>query len=198
MRRILKLFYMIVILNFGMMLTGCEVTEEPMFQEISEEELEEEGISGDTLEEKTETDDEEMIFVHVCGAVKNPGVYELKAGSRIYEALEAAGGVTKAAVEDSINQAEILSDGQQLYVTTKEELANQAVHSGTTADGKININSASKEELMTLSGIGEAKADAIIRYRDERGGFKSIEDIMEIEGIKEGVFRKIEKKITVS
>ena len=189
MHRIFKLYCVVFIVVFSIFLAGCNETEEAGFQEISEEELDEEGVSG-----SEETD--EKIFVHVCGEVKNPGVYELDAGSRVYEALELAGGLTKAAADDSINQAEVLKDGQQLEIMSEEEQMSQ--DNGTSDDGKININRATKEELMTLSGIGEAKADAIIRYRETNGNFGSIEEIMEIEGIKEGVFRKIEDRITTS
>ena len=132
--------------------------------------------------------------------MKNPGVYEMEAGSRIYEALELAGGMTEDAVENSMNQAEILSDGQQLYVMSEAEMKEEKMIAEEEAieDGKVNINRASREELMTLPGIGESKADAIIRYREETGTFNSIEEIMKIEGIKEGVFRKIEDRITIS
>lgn len=195
MRRFLARCCIVSIVVLGVFLPGCEKQEEAGFQEVSLEELDEEGISA---EQKLSEAGPEKIFVHVCGEVKRPGVYELYAGSRIFEAIKEAGGITKAAAETSINQAEMLSDGQQLYVPSKEEIENQKNGTGMTGDGKVNINKASKEELMTLTGIGEAKADAIIRYREEKGNFDSIEDIMEIEGIKEGVFRKIQDRITVS
>ena len=196
MHRILKICCVISIVVFSIVLSGCEKSEDTGFQEISLEELDEEGISG--ANEEMENQNELKIFVHVCGEVKTPGVYELEAGSRIFEAIEAADGMTKAAAEDSVNQAEILVDGQQLYVPSKEEVQKENDKNSETDDGRVNINKASKDELMTLAGIGEAKADAIIRYREENGAFKSIEEIMEIEGIKEGIFRKIEDQITVS
>lgn len=196
MQRILKIFYIVSIIMLSLSLTGCNESEETEFQEISAEELDEKGASDETDmvkdEEKTE-----KIFVHVCGEVNNPGVYELNAGSRVFEALDAAGGVTKDAADDSINQAEVLSDGQQLEIFSEEQMSQNEL-TETFDSGKMNINKATKEELMTLSGIGESKADAIIRYREENGNFNSIEEIMEIEGIKEGVFRKIEEQITTS
>ena len=133
-----------------------------------------------------------VVVVHVCGAVKKPGVYELAEGSRIYEAVECAGGFRKKADLSGLNQAELLVDEMQIYVPTKgeQERANDAM-------GKININTATKEELMTLTGIGEAKAKAIITYRKKNGKFKKIEDIMNISGIKDGMFAKIEDSITV-
>lgn len=188
----IKKLFVTSVLVFAVLVTGCEKEEATEFQEISVDELDEEGVSSD------ETEIPETIFVHVCGKVKAPGVYELPVGSRIYEAIEAAGGTTADAAADSLNQAQLLTDGEQLYVPSKEEVEIQNADGTVSSDGRININKASKEELMTLSGIGEAKADAIIRYREQQGGFKSIEEIMEIEGIKEGVFHKIENQITVS
>ena len=192
-----KVFYIVTVMIICFLMIGCE-KEEAEFQEISVEELDEEGTSLEDQERETEKEEASRICVHICGSVNNPGVYELAEGSRIYEALEAAGGLMEESAADFINQAEILCDGQQIYVPSKEELKNQQTKAGVQDDGKVNINFASKEELMTLPGIGEAKADAIIRHRNEQGNFKSIEEIMEIEGIKEGVFRKIEDQITVS
>lgn len=197
MCRRFKIWCMVLIVVLAVFLSGCEkAAEEDGFQEVLTEEMDEEGTSG--ISGKNESLTNECIYVHVCGEVESPGVYELSSGSRIFEAIEAAGGVTKKASEEAVNQAEILKDGQQLYIPSQEELENQYSETGAAADGKVNINRASKEELMTLPGIGEAKADAIIRYRQEKGTFDSIENIMEIEGIKEGVFRKIQDQITVS
>ena len=109
--------------------------------------------------------------------------------------------MTAEASEEALNQASMAEDGQQIYVPTKEESAS--VDSGLGAqmteadDGKININTADKEQLMTLTGIGEAKAELIIQYREEHGGFQSIEELMEIDGIKEGVFQKISGQIKI-
>ena len=163
----------------------------------------------------------DMIYVDVCGQVENPGVYQLTGESRVYEAIERAGGLTKAAAASSINQAERLIDGQQIYIPSEEEaeearvngsrpLSQDAedkgtddgstkagVNAGTADTGKVNLNTASKEELMSLTGVGEVKADSIIRYREEHGGFTSTEDIKKIEGIKDGVFNKIKDQITV-
>lgn len=184
-------FKILVFLMGAVLLAGCG-KEEISFQEVTAEELDEKGVSGES------TEAEEMIYVHVCGQVANPGVYKLSKGSRVYEAIEAAGGLRKEAASEFLNQAQILEDGQQLAVPSKEELKNQEMSGGIGADGKVNLNKATKEELMTLPGIGEAKADAIIRYRDEQGGFQSIEELMEIEGIKEGVFEKVKHQITAS
>lgn len=139
-----------------------------------------------------EQNTKESVVVHVCGAVKCPGVYELAYGSRIYEAIECAGGFRKKADVTGLNQAQLLVDEMQIYVPVKGEQSLE----GKTSD-KVNINTASKEELMTLTGVGEAKANAIILYREKNGRFEKIEDIMKISGIKEGMFAKIEDSITV-
>lgn len=202
MQRMLRKSCIIMMLITVVMFGGCQ-KEETVFHDISEEELEEKGVSGD--EDGMEKDgiekdgiEKEGIFVHVCGEVVHPGVYELKAGSRVYEAVKAAGGMSVNAAQNFLNQAEILEDGQQIYVPSEEEISDTDSENGRTDDCKVNLNQASKEQLMTLPGVGEAKADAIIRYRSEKGNFRSIEEIMEIEGIKEGVFKKIEDWITVS
>ena len=130
------------------------------------------------------------------------------AGSRIYEAVDAAGGFTENAARESINLASKVSDGMQITIYNKEEAAS--LPAGGTSAGKnsgqdqmsessslVNLNTATKEELMTLKGIGESKAEDIIRYREKSGGFKKIEDIMKISGIKEAGFQKIKDSITV-
>lgn len=146
--------------------------------------------------------DKNSIYVHVCGAVKKPDVYKVKEGTRIVEAIRLAGGLTKNAAGDQINQAAVIIDGQQVYVPTKEEASGikdtSYTPSGSSKSDKVNINTANTEELMTLTGIGEAKAKSIIDYRQNNGGFKNIEDIKNIDGIKESVFNKISDKITVN
>ena len=130
----------------------------------------------------------------------HPGVYELQENSRLYEAITAAGGLTEAAADTYLNQAEILTDGQQIYVPSGEEVQAPAdlLQRPEAGDGKGNINTASREELMTLTGIGEAKAEAIIRYREDKGSFKSAEELKEVEGIKDGVYNKVKDQIKVS
>jgi competence protein ComEA len=150
------------------------------------------GTSGDAVND--------TVFVYICGAVTNPGVYEMDSGSRICDVLEQAGGFSEEASTTYLNLAEFVSDGQKVYVPTQEELTVELLAEEETAEagsGKININTASKEVLVTLPGIGESKADSIIAYRTEHGGFSSIEEIMEIPGIKEAVFSKIKELITV-
>lgn len=147
------------------------------------------------------------IYVHICGEVNEPGVYELKEDARVIDAIDAAKGLTKAASQQSVNQAEKLEDSQQIYIPSIKEVkedVNQSVKSSDSnssinneGNGKVNINTASQEELTTLPGIGVAKAQKIIAYRQQNGSFSKIEDIMKISGIKEGLFNKISENITV-
>lgn len=163
------------------------------------------GASFDGAVSETEAMDPAFV-VHVCGEVVNPGIYELPAGSRIYEAVKAAGGFTENAAEESVNLASPIEDGVQIRIYSKEEAetlaAGAAPFDGFEASGEgkepvVNLNTATKEELMTLSGIGESRAEDIIRYREENGGFQNIEDIMKVSGIKDAAFQKIKDRITV-
>ena len=135
------------------------------------------------------------IFVYVCGAVKEPGVVRLAEDSRAADALAAAGGFREDAAQDAVNLAARLTDGEKLYFPTVEEATAQA--SEKTSTGLVNINTADKEALCSLPGIGEAKAEDILRYREEYGSFGSCEDIMLVPGIKTSVYNKIKEKITV-
>jgi competence protein ComEA len=156
----------------------------------------EEALSLETVElaEEPNADDANGdIYVCVCGAVKREGVYKLPAGSRIFEAIELAGGFREDAATAAVNQAEVLQDEARLYVPTISETVSAEIED----DGKINLNKATKEELMTLPGVGASRAESIIQYRNENGGFKSIDEIMLISGIKEGLFEKIKDLIKV-
>lgn len=171
-------------------LSGCKKKEAAVIYESEEREVLEEPVISETEYEMP------SIVVYVCGQVNVPGVYELSEGARIADAIEAAGGMTEAAEREFLNQAALLTDGQKIYVPSPEEAKMEEQTS--KENGRVNINTADEEELMSLSGVGEAKAEAIIRYREEKGGFQSIEEIMNIEGIKEGVFQKIKDKISVN
>lgn len=142
----------------------------------------------------SEDKEEAMIAVDVAGAVVHPGVYYIPEGSRVCDAIEAAGGFTEKAVSANINQARMLSDGEQIIVPD----SNTQETGGETSDGKINLNRADKEMLMTIPGIGEAKAEAILAYREEHGSFQSVEALMEIPGIKEGIYNKISQYVCVN
>lgn len=148
--------------------------------------------------------DRQYCVVHICGAVKEPGVYTLEEKSRIYQAVEEAGGFREDAASDYLNQADLIADGMKIYVPTKEEADSLAFPGGWTNTGSeekekglVNINTAGEELLKTLPGVGESKARSIIAYREKNGGFRQTEDIMNVEGIKEGLFQKIKDSITV-
>lgn len=175
-----------------------DLTEEAAFSTEEENFMKEESSTKDTqetTEEETDRKEPSGIIVHICGAVMCPGVYELAEGGRVYQAVEQAGGFTEDADKDYLNQADMLSDGLQLYVPTKEEAEMLPVKE--KSDGVVNINTASEEMLDALPGIGIGKAKSIIAYREKNGKFQTIEDIMKVEGIKEGLFVKIKDSITV-
>lgn len=184
-------------------------------------ETEREGESATESESETETvtlqvDDDSIdtdsavikdIKVYVCGAVQRPDVYEISSDSRIVDAVSAAGGFAIDAYPEAMNLAETVSDGSRIYVPTKEEVDALAVvysdtgsgSGDTTSDstGRVNINTATLEELTTLPGIGDTRARAIIDYREQNGAFGNIEDIMQVTGIKEKSFSKIKDSICV-
>jgi competence protein ComEA len=143
----------------------------------------------DTLQEK-------FIYIQLCGAIENEGVYKVVEGTRVFEAVEKAGGLSPDAAIEAVNQARALKDGEQIYFPTRSEIVTGA-YQKEAAPSLVNINTASKDELMTLPGIGEARAISIIQYRETNNGFQCIEDIMKISGIKESMFEKIKALITV-
>lgn len=147
-----------------------------------------------------------LCYVHICGAVVRPGVYEMKSGDRIFQVLELAGGYTEDAAEEYLNLAQEVEDGMQLLVPSKADLeagadrnqvlgaAGQGMNGGVR---KVNLNTAAKAELMTLKGIGEVRAEDIVEYREKHGPFSRIEDVMNVPGIKDAAFQKIKDDITV-
>lgn len=166
------------------------------------------------------------VTVHVCGAVKKEGVYRLPEGSRVEDAVRAAGGFTQEADTTWLNLARRLEDAEQILVPSREEAellrkeqardpssgggSGSLAERGTdrageeapaqgsgSAEGKININTASREELMKIPGIGEAKAQRILDYRETNGGFETIEDLMKVPGIKKASFEKMRAYITL-
>ncbi len=139
--------------------------------------------------------------VSVLGAVKHPGIFRYQGTARIYDAVEASGGFKKNAAEESVNLAKPLTDGEQILVLTKKQMKkqkneNNSHHVADSGQKLLNINQAGKEDFMTLPGIGETKAMLIINYRTEHGNFSKPEDLMNIPGIKEGIFNKIRSLVT--
>ena len=135
--------------------------------------------------------------VYVCGYVKEPGVYSLPADARAGDAVKAAGGFLSEADTEYINLAETVADGEKLRIPSKREAAAGSAAAAEADDGLVNINTADAETLETLPGIGPAKAEAILAYRAEQGGFTVIEDIMLVPGIKEAAFSRIKDHIKV-
>jgi competence protein ComEA len=212
--------YIIALLCFCLNLAACGRGKQYEIELLSPDLAESPAIEANLPEapaiavaEGQDSPESAFYFVYICGAVLKPGVYEVAAGSRIFEVLELAGGFSDDASTDAVNLAMTAIDGSKIRIPTVEEaLANDSewvtldgggtdsvnIGSGSTAEtGLVNINTASLAQLMTLPGIGEAKAESIIAYREEQGRFASIEDIMKITGIKEGVFNRIKDKITV-
>lgn len=210
----LKIKILVPVILLCAALSGCGGREaDLLLEEVSEEDAVSAESADAGVKEPSKapevTAEPEEIYVDVCGAVARPGVFALESGSRVYQALEAAGGILPEGSAVFINQAQILTDGQQVYVPTQEEAEQQgdsppglsaggaSAGSGDETGGKVNINTADETQLTTLSGIGPSKAQAIIAYREENGGFSSIEEIMNVQGIKEGTFGKIKDDIAV-
>ena len=207
-----------------LLLSGEPLVEENNFSENVEETASPEADSGEGSAEAESVSvlpsEPELLCVHVCGAVMRPGVYELPAGCRVYEAVQEAGGFAEDADQDYVNQAQTLQDGVKLVIPTKEEAAafsavgdssteasagivggsprdQETGESGSSADGRININTATEAELCNIPGIGATRAAAIAAYRESHGSFQKPEDIMQVSGIKEGLYGKIKDSIRV-
>lgn len=192
--------------------TGCAADEMELIRsgESMASEAYSESGSADRTEETMAVHDtgEEApsCVIHICGAVKQPGVYELPEGSRMQDAVEAAGGFAHDAARDALNLAAFVSDGVQIAVPTEEECENGGFAAGSVsgtagagaeADALVDINHADAAQLCTLPGIGESRAADIIAYREANGPFQTIEEIMNVGGIKEASFAKLKDKITV-
>jgi len=197
-------------------LTSEVAAEDNSTEETSATEVESVSESKAILEaEETVLVENAVVYLHVCGAVVRPDVYELSSDARITDAVKAAGGFSEEADEDFLNLALPIADGMKIYVPTVKEVEEGYTESILDSSGivsderdhfpegqastsnKVNINTAGAEQLKTLSGIGDKRATDIISYRDSHGNFGSIEDIKNVPGIKEGVFEKIKEDIEV-
>lgn len=205
----MKIKYMIMVMTALLQITFLSSCTAPSPQVALKD-----AVSGQVLQEQQAADPgrsdpvaeepQEEIYVHVCGAVRSPGVYALPTGSRLYEAIEAAGGFLPEACQDYCNLALTVSDGMQYQIPTEEEAlsgefpnAGQENRSSYDAQGLLDINLATVAELMELPGIGQTRADAIITFREEHGAFACKEDLMQVTGIKGATYEKIESYITV-
>ncbi len=185
-------------------LAGCGPDPDIILKGNESSAVSEEQAGQDDGDESSPKDQEAAnIYVYICGAVCSPGVYEMAPDSRVYELVDAAGGMSGDADGQSVNLAETVSDGQMVRIpfcgetNAGGEEAGESGAPGISSDGKVNINTASAEQLMTLSGIGQTKADQIIAYREKNGAFPNIEAIMQVSGIAEGTYEKIKDSITV-
>ena len=226
-----KQFTVIFILSLLLFSSGCSkknsellLSEPDQLIENSESENESENTANENAEDKTVTEEtaadetSQTIMVYVCGAVRSEGVYELDNGSRVIDAVTAAGGFDDSADTSYVNQAQILEDGVKLKIPTKEEtlaliqednsgaerrddnnigIVGSVSESQSEASLCVNINTADEALLCEIPGIGPSRARSIIAYRNEHGRFASIEDIMNVSGIKEKFFAKIKDHITV-
>lgn len=189
-----------MVLTIGYYFIQEFTSQEPEFETLEE-------AQNETQTEKLEKE----IKVHVAGCVEEEGIFTLKEGDRIADAIDAAGGLTSDANIKDINLAYTLKDGQKIYIPSniEEEVAyvtsqtgEQIITSGSSneeasASGKININTATQTELETLSGIGPSTAQKIIDYRNTNGDFENIEDIKNVPGIGDAKFESIKDSIEV-
>ncbi len=180
------------------------------------------STSTNTLKKKPKKENIENYKVDIKGEILTPGIYTLKSNSRVIDVIEMSGGLTENADTSVINLSKKITDEMVIIIYSKSEvkdfektkekektvqekcikkdensLKNDAcITDSVKTSGKVSINSATKEELMTLTGIGEAKAEDIIKYREENGPFKTIEDIKNVSGIGDSLFAKIKENIT--
>lgn len=145
-----------------------------------------------------------VIYVDVKGEIHHPGVYQMKAESRVKDLIEAAGGFTPLADDQKLNLAQLLEDQMVIVVPKKGEEVNSELAQAPTSqkkevgkEGKVNINTATVEELKTLKGIGEKKAEAIIEYRKKNGSFKNKEELMKVRGIGKKLYESFQERVIV-
>ncbi|TYS10632.1 ComEA family DNA-binding protein [Bacillus subtilis] len=170
---------------------------EPVKQAVSTE------TENTEVKQEAVKDENDTIVIDIKGAVQHPGVYEMRTGDRVSQAIEKAGGTGEQADEMQVNLAELLQDGTVVYIpkkgeeTTMQQGSGGAVKSDGGKEAPVNINTATLEELQGISGVGPSKAEAIIAYREENGRFQTIEEITKVSGIGEKSLEKIKSSITV-
>ena len=162
-----------------------------------------EGPADATADRTAEAaDSKNEIYVQINGAVKYPGVYKVQDDARIFDVVELAGGMTEDAESEAVNQALPVEDGQMITICTQEEWelarAEEKSPAEQADDGLVDINTADAAKLCTLPGVGQARAESILAYRQEHGGFQSVEEIKQVSGIKDGLYTKIKDKIKIT
>lgn len=167
------------------------------FENTNEIELNYENIVTTSEENIVEEVEDNSIKVHITGEINNPGLIELVSGDRISDAIEKAGGVTSLADTSKVNLAYMLSDGEKIYIPNINDEEGVEYIQSSSQNTKININTATQEELETLTGIGESTAKSIIEYREQNGKFATIEDIKNVSGIGDAKYEKLKDEITV-
>ena len=188
-----RLIYALLFFVFVLSSCGSNTEAEVLMLDTSPEESEDIGRPESTMAQD--------VCVYVCGRVVNPGVYILKEGERVCDAVALAGGMTADAALDYWNLAMRVEDGMKIYIPSVEEAADMPSDSAvntSSSDGKTNINTADKEALMKLPGIGETRAERILLYRQEHGRFSDISELMQVSGIKESIYRELEEYVTVN
>ena len=210
---------LLAVLSMLLLLTGCR-NEVVLYTESENTSTSETVTSKETVssaETESSLESEKTIMVHICGAVIRPGVYEIPYDSRIYDAVKVVGGFQEEACGDYVNLAQSLEDGCKIVIPTELQVSQETIQDKTeepfqvviteqNTQGEndsseksllVNINTADEERLTTLTGIGKSRAKSIIVYREEHGAFNSIEEIMNVSGIKEASYQKIKDEITV-
>lgn len=195
MKFILKIAVGLVICFIGLLYANYRTDSVDTYKNNLTEHSDDGDVYTETTTEQT------TIVVYITGEVNKPDVYSLAKDSRLVDLVEKAGGFTDKAYIDDLNLAQMLNDGEKFVVQSIENISEESVNSVQDAqsddDGLININTADKDKLDSLPGIGEKIAEAIIAYRDKYGDFTSIEEIKEVDGIGDGIYEKIKDSITI-
>lgn len=191
-----KLIFKILVI-LGIIIVSAVVN----FRQNHSDEIDLNKVDSGSETTSQQTANSEKYYVDISGEVKNPGVYQVKKRTRLVDLIEKAGGLTQKANLDAINQASFVEDGSKIIIPSKDGSSESSgetgeTSSGITATGKVNINQASQDELMTLPGVGAVIAQRIIEYRSANR-FGSIEDIKNVKGIGDATYEKLKDLIAV-
>lgn len=183
---------------------GMDIYEELLAEEAEQIEADQHNAAANGEKGPEESITAEEIVVDVKGAVHAPGVYTMEENSRIFDAIEKAGGLAENAEQKAVNLAQVIEDQMVIYVPIVGEEGVDLAHLNQKTAGeedeatsKVDLNLAEKDELMTLNGIGSSKADSILSYREENGNFQSVDEIKNVSGIGEATFANLKDFIVV-